>query len=1552
MSQLLRYCFLICCLLCAALAGAQAPVADFTLSDSTGCPGLSVTATDMSSGSPTSWSWSFGNGFNPSGASASGPQSTVYLTAGTYTVTLTVSNASGTSAPKTKTVTVNPKPTVNFNAASTAGCLPFTAQLSSASVVVSPGPASYEWTFGDGTFPGSQANPSHLYTSQGPFDVNLKVTSGAGCESNLTKLAYITGWPKPIVSIGGNTELCNFPYTATFTNSSSGFPTLGYFWEFGDGGTSNLQAPTHNYTTGPTQTVKLTVTDGHNCKDSNFLYVNVYTAPAVITAPAAACEDVPVTFIDATPGATSSEWDYDDGSTIDAGSIVSHPFNSAKASYTVKLKSYLGTGGCFKTTTKVITINKRPVITMGFLPAIPCPQPSLVSFTATSSFPGSSFTWSFGDTHTASGAAVSNTYTANAYYTATVYVTTPSGCTDSMKIQDLPIRGIIPQILPTPESGCLPTFNPSFTAVIFSSLPPGPSPAPYPVGIDPASYAWSFPNGTPTTSTSANPSTSYTTPGPHTVTLNATSANGCPFTVSKSVNTDVTVPASFSASPLSVCVNDPVTFTNTSPNVASTDYIWDLGDDTYQFTSANYQTTFTHSYKKPGSYSVVHRTIHNGCQDTYTKNNYIVVNPPNADFESIVDCPPGFNVSFTDKSIGPTDWEWDFGDGSAHYFGTSSANSTPPPHSYAAAGTYQVTLKTKNTTFNPPCHDQITKPVTVFTPVANVAVNKRRSCKGEEVLFTGSLAAPVGATYSWIIDSDPATPYSTDNQLNYTFQTSGLHTVKLNTLYGLNSCLTSVTKVNFDTVTAPAVSFTASPLLGCSPLQVVFTDGSTATPNTKTTLTNWYWDFGDGTLTTLQNPTHSFTTGGYDIFLRVTDNAGCKDSLLRPAYVEARKPYALFAAADVTICAGEAPVFTNSSTGSTAITYLWNFGDGGTSTAKVPVHYYTAAGTYTVTLTVSDASSCSDVMTRSGYITVNAPKASFTMDTNFSICGQLKINFTNASTGTAPLNSFWNFGTGNPPQNLNNPTLVYTYGIPGNYTVTLVAVDAEGCKDSVSKSATLLGFNGFFSYTPKTGCLPLTVTFTSPTTFIPSYTWDFGDGTVLNDTPANVVTHTYTGTGPFIPKAVFHGGPNCNPSDSGRIAIIPDKVKADFTTSVPCADSPFTLTQTATAAYNVPSGWRWFFTPTDSANGPVVKYTFAAPGNHPVRMIATNGLGCSDTLTKNVFVNPKPDVDAGPADTGICPGDQARLIGHGALNYVWSSPTASVSCAACDTTYVSSAAPTTYYVIGTDIHGCKNIDSITARIQINTTADVKPGGDICIGESFRLSAAGATIYKWSPVRFLDTPDIASPLATPITTTDYVVEAQEGTCLVRYDTVRVTVHPTPAFSAGPDEWINYGSAVVLQPTKAGIQRIEWKPDSSLSCLDCFRPVAHPEFTTIYYAKAWSEWGCVDSSSVTVRVRCNGDSVFIPNTFSPNGDGNNDVFFPRGKGIINMTSMRVFNRWGELVFERQNFPINDEASGWDGSYKGKVLAPDSYIYTMQTRCASGEPVVWKGDITLIR
>jgi gliding motility-associated-like protein len=101
-----------------------------------------------------------------------------------------------------------------------------------------------------------------------------------------------------------------------------------------------------------------------------------------------------------------------------------------------------------------------------------------------------------------------------------------------------------------------------------------------------------------------------------------------------------------------------------------------------------------------------------------------------------------------------------------------------------------------------------------------------------------------------------------------------------------------------------------------------------------------------------------------------------------------------------------------------------------------------------------------------------------------------------------------------------------------------------------------------------------------------------------------------------------------------------------------------------------------------------------------------------------------------------------------------------------------------------------------------------------------------------------------------------------------------------------------------------------------------------------------------------VICEGKNYFVPNTFSPNNDGQNDVFYPRGTGLDRIQSMRIFNRWGEIVFEKKNFAANSPSDGWNGMIRGKSAASDAYVYIIEVVCDNGQVVPIKGNVTLIR
>jgi gliding motility-associated-like protein len=275
-----------------------------------------------------------------------------------------------------------------------------------------------------------------------------------------------------------------------------------------------------------------------------------------------------------------------------------------------------------------------------------------------------------------------------------------------------------------------------------------------------------------------------------------------------------------------------------------------------------------------------------------------------------------------------------------------------------------------------------------------------------------------------------------------------------------------------------------------------------------------------------------------------------------------------------------------------------------------------------------------------------------------------------------------------------------------------------------------------------------------------------------------------------------------------------------------------------------------------------------------------------------------------------------------------------------------------YIVTGTDANGCSNIDSVAVSLKTKTTAVVGEGGEICRGESVQLSASGALQYAWSPASGLNNHLISDPLASPPFTTTYMVIASEGSCIPDTGFVEVIVHQLPSVDAGPDQTIVAGEVAQLQGSGTDFTSYSWSPGEFLNCTDCLEPQATPKQTTTFSIVAYNDFGCSDSDQVTIFVICKESQVFMPNSFTPNNDGQNDRFYARGKGIQVINSFRIYNRWGELVFERRNVQANDYNNAWDGTYNGILVNPDVFIYVIDAVCDTGEPVSWKGDISLIR
>ena len=1487
------------------------PTANFTSNTTVGCAPLLVQFTSTSTGNPSSYQWNLGN----SVTSVLQNPSTTYTVPGTYTVTLTVSNG---SASNTKTVTnyitVHSNPVVIFAANDTTGCPPHPVVFSNTSDPVTPGAATYAWSFGDGNISSLQ-NPTHTFSATGFYNVTLVVTNSGGCVTSLTKPNYIQVYAPPVADFTATpTANCATPAVVNFTSTVTGTAPYTYSWNFGDGNTGTGATPVHTYTTAGGYNVTMIVTDANGCKDTvtktNYVTVGVLTPSFNV---AAGCENTPLTFNNTSVGASSVLWSFGDGNTSTATN-PSHVFASAGV-FNVKLVVYSGT--CADSITIPVTVHPQPQGNFTIAPDPPCPAPIAIQFNNLTTG-ASSYSWSFGDGGTSTLTSPTHTYLGNGIYNMQLIATSGFGCKDTVTRSDTifdfrPVGGAVP------VQGCVP-LEVHFNYDKYTSIPSANMPYPY----DIATWFWNFGDGN--TSTLDTPIHIYVNPGTYTVTVTFTTIHGCVGIDTLNIHVGTLPVAGFTASPDTICVDQTVTFVNTT--TGATSYIWDFGDG-----GVSGGIHPTHVYNTSGTYTVTLHAYNNGCEDTFKVVDLIHVYPPTSLFTAVYDCDTPLMVEFNDAAtIGATSRIWDFGD-------NTSSTAINPTHFYNAYGIYSVTLITFNDVSG--CSDTLTKQIEVLNPVASFVTPDTAICRHDSIAFVPSFTH-TATQYNWYVGT--AQFLDTSATFGYAFHQNGVYTVSVS-IRDIHGCFDTATRTNYVLVAKPTADFTGVPTAGCIPMNVQFTDNSTNTPGAFSVTRDW--DFGNGTNTVTTATTSNIynTVGLFTVELIVTDNVGCKDTLVKTDYIDARQPIANFTANDTAVCIGQVVSFANNSSG-TLLASAWDFGDGQTSTAFNATHAYTQTGTYTVRLIVTDPTGCTDTLTKTAHIDVSKPNAVFTMSDTLAICPPLNVLFTNPSTGA--VSYAWDFGNSSTSP-LQNPSAIYTD--PGIYNISLVVTSAQGCKDTAYGTANVLGYAGGLSYTPLDGCAPLTVAFTANLTNVPSIIWDFSDGVTTPANGSSTITHTYVTPGAYVPKLILSDGQGCLNSSSGIDTIKVDGVYAGFISTPPCEKTLVDFTDTSFSFFSPVTSWSWSFNngqQLSSLSNPSNFYP--TPGTYPVNLIVTNANGCSDTLDKNITIYELPTISAG-ADTSICAGDAAQLLGTGGATYTW-TPITYLSCNNCPNPTATPPATGNFIVAGTDINGCVNTDTVRVNIQFITTSEVADGGQICDDSTFQLMASGAHRYEWKPAESLDDSKIPNPKASPHVTTIYTVHAWEGSCPPDSHTVKVTVFPKPVVDAGTDQTIVAGGKVMLNATGSNLTGFLWSPVATLSCETCSNPYANPMSTTTYTVLARSNYGCKNTDVVTVRVLCDESQLFVPNLFSPNGDGQNDVFYPRGEGLSSITSFRVYNRWGEVIFERKGILLNDQTAGWDGTAKGKELSPDVFVYVIDGICTTGEPISWKGDITLIR
>lgn len=780
----------------------------------------------------------------------------------------------------------------------------------------------------------------------------------------------------------------------------------------------------------------------------------------------------------------------------------------------------------------------------------------------------------------------------------------------------------------------------------------------------------------------------------------------------------------------------------------------------------------------------------------------------------------------------------------------------------------------------------------------------------------------------------------------HTYTKAGSYTVKL-TVTDAAGCTDSLVKQDAVLITDPKARFSVDSVR-CSKDAVQFKNQSQGVS------LQYKWFFGDGGTSTTMQPLHNYASEGiYTVKLIITDKFACADSLSITNAVRIANPKADFITNDtISTCPPFEVKLNNASKNFSSV--KWSFGDGSFSDKADPSHFYNFAGTYTLNLTAFGYGSCADSISKT--IVVKGPSGSLVYDTS-KLCLPGAVTFTASTKNNASF--IWDFSDGNTLVTTDS-VVSHTYTSTGIFTPRILLIDVAGCRVPIAGpsqivvadvKAAIKSFNKLFCDSGLVAFEDSSISFFDNIT---NYKWLFGDGgSSINKNPS----HNYNVPGTYAVTLMVSTSAGCKDTvqSTNQIKVVTSPSVNISGDSAACMHQPIDFTGNILGQDTSSIIWNWTFGNGNiSTSKKPLPQVYGVAGNYKVLAFAKNSYGCIDTATHLVTINPTPNVDAGK-DSIICLGQQVMLQPSGATSYTWAA-NATLSCINCSNPIASPQDTLVkYFVVGSNQFSCSSEDSIVLKVIQPSTVSATPGATICAGQSTYLFARGADVYIWSPSVGLSNSAIANPIAAPLQTTNYqVVGTDFKNCFADTANVLVTVFPIPKINIVESNLsISVGNGVdIATQSSIDVNQWRWTPSTGLNCTTCPQPNASPRSTTTYTLKVYNDAGCTATDNVTIQVICNNGNFYFPNTFSPNGDGMNDTFYPRGKGIAGIRSFTIYNRWGQVVFQKMNFAANDASSGWDGTYAGTQLSADVYVYFAEIICENNQIFSTKGNITLIK
>lgn len=1563
------------------------PTAAFGADVKSGCSPLSIVFKDSSTtplSSIVSWAWDFGDGKI---SSLKNP-SNVYNSSSSFKVSLLVTDGNGCRniLIKNNFISVQPKPTVDFTANPFFGCaVPFSTQFTP---TVSPtGTYANKWDFGNGN-QSSLNNPTANYASKGNYNVSLRVISAAQCTVAVSKPAFIKiADVMPNFIISGTPDLCapgkvsilnttnfdtfgisyewylnsvlvsnfknpvlnnlpvgnyslelrvkigscsvnvikssffsvqpssksNFdadklifcktPATVNFRDSSSN--AISWFWNFGNNQTSTQCNPTYTYTQNGDYTIALITAHANGCRDTLIkpAYIKIRPGNIIpIIVPKSGCAPLNVQFSAIDTNAipfTTFNWTF---GVLGAGA------NTQAASY-----RYLDTGtyyvtltatnaeGCVSYKTDTVKVGMPVVPNFMAIKQVYCynDQPVVFTNTTITSLKGVIYKWEYGDTSKILWASGDRVFYKDTGYFDVELQAIFNGCVTKFKRLNY-IRILAPIAKFKIEFlGC------SKSQIDITNETKGGN-----------KFIWNFGDGK--TEVGHTVKHDYDSNGTFLVLLTAIDTiTGCTSTFSKQVVIQKGIMPSFTISSKIGCMPHTVIITNTTQ--PASDFVFcefEVGSNTY---TGNVISALLYN---PGKYSVT-MTIRdkNDCEYFLTKEDSILVNGANVKYASSPNfgCAPLLvqvrDSSVADLPIRKRIWYWGTGDSTAfnHIDSVTARYKYLQPPAYQDGG-YTLKLVIEDSMG---CRFSANRKLFISKPKPDFTVKQLKTCIADTFVFTPIADDLIGLTpmsYFWEIEKQ--TTLTRVIKKRYFGDTSVVVKLMAFDTYG---CIDTIVKTVKILTGPPTVDFDATPKkINCPGPPIFFTDYSK--PG-STPIQKWDWEFGDGAKSSLQNPSRIYLLpGSYSVMLTLTDSIGCTASKSIPDMVVIGGPngnYSLFPNF------GCAPLKVNfSALATNVVKYEWDMGDGTIDTNSITSHLYTRAGRYIPNLTLTDSVGCKIGLPPIDSIEVLPnPQVDFMVSKQKNCLGAT-VQLTGEVIHTAAIQSYkWNID-GITSNTLGPQT--YNCKRVGNIPVLFEVIDNQGCKGEKVDSVAMI---------------------------------------VFKDTIAPNLPFAYRASVDSDEVVSFSFKENSE-SDMDHYVIKYDWNGAAFnqTRTITKLQDTFQLfANLSTRFYN----YSYQMQAIDVCNNisePSKKHTtveLKAEGiTNAVQLIWTPYLGWDTVENYTIFRLNEQSKKF----------DKIGKVGGSSLSYIDSQ-------AFCH--------KLTFYQV---------LASYQSIVSYSDTAAAIP---LFVASTPQTRALRATVennknvlLQWHkrqhkfPYKFV----IEKRSADPIRSFERIVLVQTDTDYIDTDvdvqrySYEYVVYIEDA-CGGIGEPSNLAKTILLkldvekndklledpvlrwnpyQKWASGVERYElyFKNDSlgineliatkftgdtlaakhnylSYNQDDyCYQVVAYQKDSN--WIESWSNIACMSTAP----------RMYAPNAFTCNQDNLNDGFLIQGV-FVKQFEMRIFNRWGETVYE-----TTDMNAAWDGNFKGTPAPSDVYVYIVTGYGRKGKFTTLKGNVTLLR